>query len=126
MVWIRNRRIPDCDPLGFTHEDAEIAVEYLVVKERADGLLAVNDHCAGRLMRAVRVRGKHVPRDVRLVGCDNLDFGTLLNPPLTTIDLDLRAIARAMVDRTFSQISGSTSTPLSWVVTPELVVGESS
>ena len=86
-VWIMDEQpgVRWTDP--FTEALALAAVDELVVRKGADGLVAVNDLYAARLMRALHRRGRRVPDDVAVIGCDNLEFAPLLEPPLTTLDL---------------------------------------
>lgn len=50
-----------------------------------DGIVCANDRTAGRVMHALRRLGRLVPRDVRLVGIDDVDYAPLLPVPLTTL-----------------------------------------
>jgi GntR family transcriptional regulator, arabinose operon transcriptional repressor len=64
--------------------DDDLAVGALLA-ERPDGIVCANDRTAGRMMHALRRRGRLVPRDVRLVGIDDVDYAPLLPVPLTTL-----------------------------------------
>ena len=54
-------------------------------------------------MRSLESQGTRVPRDVRVVGFDDVKYATLVSPPLTTIHQPCRDIAviafRTMLDR---------------------------
>ena len=54
-------------------------------------------------LRSLERRGLRVPRDVRIVGFDDVRFATLVSVPLTTVHQPVREIAvtayRAMLDR---------------------------
>ena len=66
---------------------------------RPTGIVAVNDLLALMLMAGLREAGLGVPEDVSVVGIDGLFLAGLGSPPLTTVQLPLREMARAMVER---------------------------
>jgi GntR family transcriptional regulator of arabinose operon len=67
-------------------------VRALMESHRPDGIVCANDQTAGRVMKALIQLGYHVPRDVRLVGIDDVEYATLLPVPLTTYRQPTRAI----------------------------------
>ncbi|GGW46540.1 LacI family transcriptional regulator [Streptomyces lucensis JCM 4490] len=75
-------------PLAYTEE----AAARLAARWRESGLDAVfayNDEYAMLLMRALQDEGARVPRDVALVGADDLMLGRLLRPRLSTVHIEL-------------------------------------
>ncbi|RYG70909.1 LacI family transcriptional regulator [bacterium] len=50
-----------------------------------DGILCQNDEVAISVYRALLDLGLRIPQDVRLVGCDGLDYMDYFDPPLSTI-----------------------------------------
>lgn len=64
---------------------------------RPTGIVALNDLMALGLMAGLREAGLSVPRDVSVVGIDGLFLATLSNPLLSTVQLPVREMARAMV-----------------------------
>jgi GntR family transcriptional regulator of arabinose operon len=78
-------------------------VAALIASNRPEGIVCANDWTAARLMQTLLRLGHLVPRDVRLVGIDDLDYASLLPVPLTTFrqptaELGAAALA-AMLDR---------------------------
>ena len=63
------------------------------------GIVALNDLMALGLMAGLREAGLRVPEDVSVVGIDGLFLSALSNPALTTVQLPIREMARAMVER---------------------------
>lgn len=53
--------------------------------DRPDALFTANNACTICVIKALREMKLEMPRDVALVGFDDVDFYTLLNPPVTTI-----------------------------------------
>ncbi|WP_283432979.1 GntR family transcriptional regulator [Neorhodopirellula lusitana] len=67
-----------------------------------DAIICSNDQVAATLMQTLAAAGIEVPRDVRLVGFDDVKYARQLTVPLTTIRQPCRDIAavafRAMLD----------------------------
>jgi DNA-binding LacI/PurR family transcriptional regulator len=124
LAWIMDEQpgVRWTDP--FTEELALRAIDDLVGDKGADALVVVNDLYAARVMRALHQRGLRVPADVAIVGCDNLEFAPLLEPPLTTLDLHGPELAQAMMDLMLSRLDGKmlTRTERQRVIAPDLVV----
>jgi len=75
--------------------------------EPPDGLFCGNDQIARGATDALRERGLAVPQQVAVVGFDNWDVMTLAaRPPLTSIDMNLRALGRAAGERLIAMIAG--------------------
>jgi DNA-binding LacI/PurR family transcriptional regulator len=63
------------------------------------GVVALNDLMALGLMAGLREVGLRVPQDISVVGMDGLFLAALSNPMLTTVQLPVRDMATAMVER---------------------------
>lgn len=50
-----------------------------------DAIVAANDWMAAGALKELHARGLHVPRDIALVGFDDIDRARFMAPPLTTI-----------------------------------------
>jgi len=72
-----------------------------------DALFCGNDQIARGMADALRERGIAVPGDVAIVGFDNWDVMALAaRPPLTSIDMNLKALGREAGERLIDMISG--------------------
>ena len=60
---------------------------------------AVNDIMAVGAMRAMSERGVRIPEDVSVIGMDNMPFGHIFSPALTTLDVPKRQISELAVGR---------------------------
>lgn len=83
-------------------EDAA-SVRALLESCRPEAIVCANDWTAARIMRTLLELGHVLPRDVRLVGIDDVDYASLLPVPLTTLrqptaQIGTAALA-AMLDR---------------------------
>ena len=63
-----------------------------------------------------------MPRDVSVVGIDGLFLAALSNPMLTTVQLPVREMARAMVEIAIRPDAGTTAVDSDRVFTPTLLV----
>jgi DNA-binding LacI/PurR family transcriptional regulator len=89
-----------------------------------DAVFGATDVIAMSALRALTASGLAVPRDVSVVGFDDISLAAHANPPLTTVRQDLQRGARTMVDLLFRRMAGE-DTP-SATMPAELVVRESS
>jgi LacI family transcriptional regulator len=60
-------------------------------------VFAFNDLLAIGVIQAARSRGLRVPEDVSVVGFDDLEFATIVTPPLTTVRQPLAEMGRTAV-----------------------------
>lgn len=75
---------------NFSPEDAHRVVsDWLAAALRCDAIFAGNDEAATGVMRALRQAGLNVPRDIAVVGFDDLSYAAALTPPLTTVRVPL-------------------------------------
>jgi len=70
-------------------------VRELIQDYRPDGIVCANDRTAGALMHTLLALGVSIPRDVRLVGIDDIEYARLLPVPLTTLRQPTRQIGDA-------------------------------
>jgi DNA-binding LacI/PurR family transcriptional regulator len=74
--------------------------------EKFDAVFAASDLIAIGAMRAVEESGLRVPRDIAIVGFDDIPLASLAHPPLTTIQQNYRMAGEALVDALLRQIKG--------------------
>jgi len=111
-------------PTHFELASAEAAVTGLVNKGIPfDGLFACSDIIALGAIRGLIRLGLDVPKDVSVVGYDNIALASLTHPALTTISQDLSRAGKLMVSKLIGSISNDESH--SEIVSTELVVRES-
>jgi LacI family transcriptional regulator len=91
--------------------------------ERPTAIFLANDHMAIEAIRSLKRLGFRIPDDVAICGIDNIPEGTVVEPSLTTVDIDAQTIgrthARLLLDRLTSDepISGRrVTTPSKLVV----------
>ena len=89
-----------------------------------EGIQTANDQLALGAMRYIYERGGVVPRDVRVVGFDDIDGADSYAPPLTTIHQPFDRLGRTAVRLVRSLMGGGPSQDI--VLDPELVIRASS
>lgn len=100
-------------------------VRQLVAGRQLDAVICANDFTAAQLMQTMSRTGLQVPRDIRVVGFDDVRFATLLSVPLTTIQQPCRDIALTAFNAMRERMASPTLPARSLLLTPRLIVRES-
>jgi DNA-binding LacI/PurR family transcriptional regulator len=77
----------------------------------ASAIVAFNDMMALGVLRRLAARGVDVPRDISVVGFDDILYAAMCAPPLTTVAMPMEAAGRAAVDLLLRQRGGTASAP---------------
>lgn len=93
--------------------------------QEVDAVFVANDQMALGVLRAFHEHGIRVPRDVLLVGFDDIPEAAYFAPPLTTIRQDFAAVGEHAIRLLISEISGEAAQN-SYVVPAQLIVRQSS
>lgn len=87
-------------------------------------ILSCSDYIAIGVMQVVREHGLAIPRDVSLVGFDDMAFAPLVDPPLTTIRQPVAAMGELAVQHLLALLEGQTA-PAETRLPVELVTRQS-
>jgi LacI family transcriptional regulator len=92
-----NRRLTEITvPRRADQFQIDAAVERIAeLRPRPTGVICFNDHTAVPVLQGLQRRGIAVPRDISLVGYDDLPFAAVLSPPLTTVRRPRYELGRA-------------------------------
>jgi DNA-binding LacI/PurR family transcriptional regulator len=96
------------DAINLESSGHEAACELLGRGQRLDAIVTASDLIAIGAMRALQERGIVVPRDVAVVGFDDIPAASLASPALTTVMQDTRAAGEVLVDTLLRSIRGET------------------
>lgn len=88
-----------------------------------DGIFATSDIIAAQIIRWCSKHNKRIPEDVKLVGYDDTNIATLINPSLTTIHQPLEEMCSMAVDILMRKVKGETA-PVSIVMPVSLIKRE--
>ena len=89
-----------------------------------DAVFASSDLAAMGLVRALSAHGLHVPRDVRVVGFDDIPTARFTNPSLTTVVQDTARAGALLVETLLKLVKGETAESVT--LPAQLVVRRSS
>lgn len=104
----------------------EAARAYLSRKHRPTAILTQTDMLAMALLRVAEEMRVRVPEDLSVVGFDGLDESALTHPPLTTVFVPRRILAREAIRLLFDIAAGRTRGFQRNVLPCQLTVRESS
>jgi DNA-binding LacI/PurR family transcriptional regulator len=117
---------PDPDWVRIGALDDKFFVRSLIAGRRPDAFVCGNDHTAALLLRALRQNGIYVPKDVRVVGFDDVNFAALVSPPLTTARQPCNELAVTAFHAMLERRAEPNLPPRHMMIMPQLVVRDSS
>jgi LacI family transcriptional regulator len=113
-------------PFVYSGDPANIKfVNSFAQNQKIDAILCTSDHLAAELLQTLTRIGIRVPKDLRLVGFDNVRFASLLSTPLTTVEQPIRDIAITAFSALRERMTNPTLPARTLILTPRLVVRES-
>lgn len=93
------------------YDDLDVASGYRSMRNLLEreavptGVIAINDQAAIGATKAIHESGRRIPEDVSLIGFDNRDFASYLEPPLTSIRKPKYEMGQEAVNILFEQIA---------------------
>ena len=106
----------------FTMASGTIAARELLSRfPDVDAIFIASDLMAAGALSVLAEQGKEVPRDIAVVGYDNLGVAASTTPPLTSVIQPVVAMARAAGARLLDQLNGAPPSP-PMIFAPELVI----
>jgi DNA-binding LacI/PurR family transcriptional regulator len=70
------------------------------------GVCCFNDNVALAVLAGLRNLGLCAPRDLAVIGVDDIDAARLADPPLTTVTTDMRALAAYVAETIGRSLEG--------------------
>ncbi len=92
---------------------------------RPDAVICANDKTAALLMQTLAALRLSVPKDVRVVGVDDLRYAKLLQPALTTVHQPCQLLAAVAMQTLLERVSNQSLPPRQVMLACELVVRQS-
>jgi LacI family transcriptional regulator len=102
-----------------------IGRELLTVADRPSAIFACNDMMAIGVLRAAAELGFDVPRDLALVGFDDIELAAYTHPPLTTVAQDKQKIGEIAVSLLVEKIGDQEMNGRREFLQPRLVIRKS-
>lgn len=107
-------------------EGERVCSSVLLRKDKPDAVVCYNDMVAIGFMGGARALGVEIPRDLSVVGIDNIPFGRYTSPALTTVDTQSERLGEEGMRLLFGLIAGETPSAQGHVlVEPRLVMRDS-
>jgi len=108
----------------------EQIADYLRRSDRPTAIVACNDINACNVMIVCRYLGIEIPRDLSIVGFDDIERSRRLNPPLTTVSVDKEHMGRLAIRRLRSRLhdaaAGIEPEPPLMIVSPVTLIERAS
>jgi LacI family transcriptional regulator len=95
-----------------TQEGARAAaIALLSRRDRPTAVFTANNFMTAGTMRAVRALGLRIPADLALVGFDDLDWTTLVDPPVTVVAQPVAELGHRVAELLLARIGGEKGPP---------------
>src|SRR5262249_50497016 len=104
---------------------AKAAERLLAREEPPTAVFCFNDEMAMGVVEVARRCGVRVPRDLSVVGFDDIRFAGHMDPPLTTIAQPMREVGEGTVRLLVDILEGRSIAPVSVTLPHTLMVRES-
>lgn len=91
----------------------------------ATAVVAASDVMALGALRTASQQGLRVPEDLSVIGGDDVPFMSFIDPPLTTIRMDVNGMAEAAVAAVLEEIAGEKVEHREYLFEPELILRRS-
>jgi LacI family transcriptional regulator len=92
---------------------------------RPDAVVAFNDYLAIGCMHQLFEQGIDVPRQVAVVGFDDIPLAPYLKPSLTSVAVPAYDLGALATERLLRQLAGEPVEPVVWLPTHVVVRGSS-
>jgi DNA-binding LacI/PurR family transcriptional regulator len=111
------------DAINLEESGSQAVLELRARGVEFDAIVAASDLIAIGALRTLQEAGIDVPRQISVVGFDDIPAASLTNPPLTTVMQDTRRAGELLVETLLRQVAGETSN--NNVIPTKLVVRKS-
>ena len=113
-------------PTEFDEEDAYLKTEQLLNgSNRPTAIFGASDYIAIGAMRRIQDMGLKIPEDIAVIGFDDIELASHIQPKLTTVHQPLHELGRNAGQILLDIITGKRKTPIHKLLKIELVERES-
>jgi LacI family repressor for deo operon, udp, cdd, tsx, nupC, and nupG len=110
----------------FTMSSGKAAAEKLFkARQPPTAIFCFNDEMALGAIRFLKSTGRSVPKDVSVVGFDDIEFASFCDPPLTTIEQPTREIGNKAMSLLLDLLNGAKAEPTMHTLPIKLIVRDS-
>jgi LacI family transcriptional regulator len=111
------------DPITAFEQAEAIVDEFLELPDRPTAVLCANDQIAFTVLRVLNEHNVRVPRDVSVVGYDDVEFASMISPALTSIRQPKYELGRAAAELLFADSTDEIAGEV--IFEPELIERQS-
>lgn len=121
-IPFREELIKICPP-----DNASIskATADLLKEQNPDGIFCLYDYAAISVIRAILKSGRRIPKDVALIGYDNIQISDFLPIPLSTVDTHAQEVGQKAAEILMQKIANAEEPCQQITIKPDLVIRES-
>lgn len=94
-------------------------------KAKPTAIFCFCDSIALDVIKILKDKKIKIPDDVAVMGCDNLDFTELLDPPLTTVEISKYEMGEKSAKILIEKLKGENKEPVQIVLEPKLIIRSS-
>jgi len=102
-------------------EGQRLCSSIVLGEHRPDALICYNDLMALGFMKEAGNLGLSIPRDLSVVGFDNIPYGEYVTPALTTVDLQSERMGAKAMEKLLAVIAGEPVEQLT-MIAPQLIL----
>ena len=96
-----------------------------LIEQQVDAIFAINDVVALGVIKYCYLKGIHIPDDIGLAGYDDIEQGSMLPIPLTTVHQRKHTLGSKAAEILFNEINAPNSGKQKVILQPELVIRKS-
>ncbi len=94
-------------------------------RKKPTAIFCFCDSIALEVIRFLKYRKIKIPDDVAIIGCDNLDFTELIDPPLTTVEISKYEMGEKSAKILIEKLKEEKEEPVQIILEPKLVIRSS-
>lgn len=125
MLVAESREVPEVVRGDWSPRSGYAAAKQLLSKQKVTALFVANDQMAIGALRALGEAGISVPRQMSLVGFDDIPEAEFFSPPLTTLRQEFSDVGRRSLELLLEQVEGAPRTRRRLVIPPQFVIRDS-
>lgn len=111
---------------SFNYESGHQQMSYVLNEYKPTAVFAANDLIALGAMNAIQQHGLNVPDDIAVIGCDDILFAHMAQPPLSTILVPAYQIGITAIELLEERMKGQRTEPKHVNIDYKLMLRESS
>lgn len=85
-------------------------------------IFVINDSMAIGAYRAILEKGLKIPKDISIIGFNNISISQFLNPPLTTVDVPINEIVETGINLLIDNIEKKSDVTKKVLISPHLII----